>query len=256
MQNIDDLKKQLEAKTNELEAVKKAAIEQTAKYNDNVKKLIRLLARAYRERDEAKGNLQQLLLQTNQALAAPSTMGMPTLPSTLFPQSHSIAVNNATVRAATSTATTLPIPSPSPQSPYIMVDSTTAHATARLENHQTDWTIIENLAKGGPGPQQGQLLTAVCEASQLFNSVAKACSHSVLPMSQTPPQVLQAPQVPPTPVRVHKARGQPRTASSNSHVSNGSSSSSTSLSASTLWSLDSTDQIQMPKRQRIYIDID
>ncbi|KAJ8439918.1 hypothetical protein Cgig2_003984 [Carnegiea gigantea] len=169
MQDVDDLKKQLESKTKELEAVKKAAIERTKQYNDNVKKLIRLLGRACKERDEAKDKLQKLLLQTNQALAPPLTAG------------------------------TL-----SPQSPLITVDNTTAHGSpCSKNNHQADWAIIENLAKGRRRPQQGHLLTAVCEASQLLNSVAKTGSHSVLlPVPQTPPQVADALQVPATPIFV------------------------------------------------------
>lgn len=62
LQPFDDLKKQLHCLTIDLAEARKEAIEQARINKENVKKLIHLLGVAYKERDEARNQLNKLLM--------------------------------------------------------------------------------------------------------------------------------------------------------------------------------------------------
>ncbi|KAK4785820.1 hypothetical protein SAY86_002509 [Trapa natans] len=197
--SVEEVKHLLLCTTLELETVRMVAGEEMMKYRQNIMHLLGLLKVAYQERDQARGQLHQLLNK----LAAPQDSSA--LNELLF---HRLQPDGCLMPAkANSTLTESTNNSLSP------VDSIFDSSSLVLENQRQNasvqeyvglgslvdqkfdprMTMIDELAKGKALPQKGKLLEAIMEAGPLLHTLLMA---GRLPQWRDPPP-LQPISIPP-----------------------------------------------------------
>ncbi|KAL5581080.1 hypothetical protein UlMin_013522 [Ulmus minor] len=187
LENIDELKQKLLDTTMELESVKMEAREQIKKSDVSIKNLLNLLKIAYKERDEAREQLQKILLNNNNKLMV-SNKNQPQIP-TILPQNQ-------------------------PESPLLLPTKanssfTESNSISETYNHQSHGsTPVDSLLEGKLLPQKGKLLQSEMDAGLLLQTLLVA---GPLPRWQNPPP-LQTFKIPPVSIKgceassVHKRK--------------------------------------------------
>ncbi|XP_021716224.1 uncharacterized protein LOC110684121 [Chenopodium quinoa] len=220
-ESVVELKQKLEYKTYELEMTKNETNEEIRKSNEQIKKLLQLLQTAYKERDEAKFQLQKV--QQIMAFNKPNNNNnaidhfIPTTNSSAFlappfsPDSPLLLANfavtkaNSTITDSSSfsleTHTTNNhnnfshphslVSSPAASSPdssnNVFSTPPTLSPKPTPKKIDQESLIIANLAKGKALPPKGKLLQAVLESGPLLSTLMVAGS---LPQWRNPPGVL------------------------------------------------------------------
>lgn len=214
--SIDELKQRLQYMTYDLEITRKRANEEMRKNREQTNRLLQLLQAAFKERDEAKAQLnkiQQILPfinNTNNNSIKPCFDELiPFSPDTTLFTNSGLTESQSQSQSQSLSHVSSPVmdslsypPPPAPSSS----DSTAINGLKpKLETTQmmiiqpnkvTDQgsSIIEKLAKGRPLPQKGKLLEAVVEAGPLLQTLMVAGS---LPRWHNPPVVVPYNQIPP-----------------------------------------------------------
>ena len=207
--------------TYELEITKKKANEELRKNEEHIQKLLQRLQAAFKERDEAKAQLnklQQILPLINNCnnnkqacfdQLIPFSPDTPLFNNSGFTESQSQSHSQSQSQSQSLSYVSSPVvdslsypPPPAPSSS----DSTaitgfrpkleTTHRMIIQPNKVTDQgsLIIEKLAKRRPLPQKGNLLEAVLEAGPLLQTLMVAGS---LPRWRNPPSLVPYHQIPP-----------------------------------------------------------
>uniref|UniRef100_A0A803LCP0 Uncharacterized protein n=1 Tax=Chenopodium quinoa TaxID=63459 RepID=A0A803LCP0_CHEQI len=190
-ESVVELKQKLEYKTYELEMTKNETNEEIRKSNEQIKKLLQLLQTAYKERDEAKFQLQKV--QQIMAFNKPNNNNnaidhfIPTTNSSAFlappfsPDSPLLLANFA-VTKANSTIT---------DSSSFSLET---HTTNNHNNFSHPHSLVSSPAASSPDstkgkalPPKGKLLQAVLESGPLLSTLMVAGS---LPQWRNPPGVL------------------------------------------------------------------
>ena len=158
----------------ELESVKMEAREQIKKSEVSIKNLLNLVKIAYKERDEAREQLQKILLNNKKKLMV-SNKNQPEIP-TILPQNE-------------------------PESPLFLPTKanssiTESNSLSETYNHQSHSSspvdslldvvssLVDNLLKGKLLPQKGKLLQSVMDAGQLLQTLRMV---GPLPWPNPPP---------------------------------------------------------------------
>lgn len=223
-EGVDELKQKLQFMTYELEMTRNETNEEIRKNNEHIRKLLKLLQTACKERDEAKDELkklQQIMAfnkKTNNDNVVFDHLMMPNsaFPATPFsPDSPLLTTNFATKTTSTITDsssfslethnnnnnfnshTQSHVSSPAASSPdssnNIVFNTTSATKPTTTKVVDQEMLIMARLAKGRTLPQKGKLLQAVLEAGPLLSTLMVAGS---LPQWRNPPGVLTH-QIPP-----------------------------------------------------------
>ncbi|KAB1996955.1 hypothetical protein E1A91_D13G273600v1 [Gossypium mustelinum] len=181
-EDFDELNLKLQYTIMELENVKMDAIEQTRKHNEETKHLLNLLELAYKERDEAKNQLQNLInkLVPNSQFENPIFL-TPKPNSTSITESNSLSDpyhhhNNHNHGDSFIDTVTSP-------------DFSTIKMGFLNQTNVPSITTVDGLTKGKILPQKGKLLQAVMEAGPLLQTLLVA---GPLPNWRNPPPPLQA----------------------------------------------------------------
>ncbi|KAL5581079.1 hypothetical protein UlMin_013521 [Ulmus minor] len=192
LDNVDELKQKLLDTTMELESVKMEAREQIKKSEVSIKNLLNLVKIAYKERDEAREQLQKILLNNNNKLMV-SNKNQPEIP-TILPQNE-------------------------PESPLFLPTKanssiTESNSLSETYNHQSHGSSpvdslldavsspVDNLLKGKLLPQIGKLLQSVMDAGPLLQTLLVV---GPLPWPNPPP--LQTFKIPPVSIKGCEASG-------------------------------------------------
>lgn len=168
-QSVGELKQSLVATTLELEAAK----DELKKKEQSIGKLADLVRQVAKERDEARDQLQQLLLAAAATAPAPPRVTSSVTDSDCSLVSSPVdpffdPVTSADNRKPSPAATPPPPPPPAP---------------ARLLQQDA---VLDMLASKRPLPQKGRLLAAVMEAGPLLQNLLVA---GQLPRWRNPPTV-------------------------------------------------------------------
>ncbi|KAH7542516.1 uncharacterized protein LOC107405107 isoform X2 [Ziziphus jujuba] len=227
-ENIDELKQKLLYTTIELESVKLQAKEQIRKSEENVKNLLDLLNVAYKERDEARDQLQKLFnrILPSSPAELPAVVPHPKPESPLLMPAKAA---NSSITESNSLSETYnqqshgssPVDSffdavSSPDFSTInMADSSTMAfvkqqfvqdynaslptglVSSTMAKTDPSSAVIDNLVKGKILPQKGKLLQAVMESGPLLQTLLVA---GPLPMWRNPPPV-QPFKIPPVSIK-------------------------------------------------------
>ncbi|CAA7032164.1 unnamed protein product [Microthlaspi erraticum] len=177
MQSIDEMSQNLQSTLCELETLKMEASEKSRTHREEVNHLLNLLKFTQQERDEAKQQLSQFLIQTQ------------------IPNSRSINESNSLSHDGSSSPSSSELSSflyIHPSQPSMIIEDPTAN------NHQLD--PLDFLVMGKAFPETGKLLQAVVEAGPLLQTllVAGPLPNWVNPPPQTQSQRFDLP--PPTPI--------------------------------------------------------
>lgn len=220
MQNIDELKQKLLYTTLELEAVKAETDIEMKRNMESMKQLLQLLKLACQERDEAKDQLQKLLIKimptNDQQFFNPTNPSIPNcFTNDQLQQIHplmpakansSITESNGLSDAynhnSSSPVDSLFDPISSPEFSNINLESPFVqdyHPNAISSSKVDEATLVmEGMIKGKNLPQKGNLLQAVMEAGPLLQTLLVA---GPLPRWRNPPP-LQGFNIPPMVVAV------------------------------------------------------
>lgn len=224
LQSIDELRQRLLCTTIELESLKVEASEVMRKQKEDIKHLIDLLNMAYKERDEAKDQLQKLLnklLPSNSALLHPillqtkleSPLVIPMKANSSITESNSLSdtYNHQSHGGSSPVDSFLDAVTSPDFSSINMADS--SHINYMNKTYVQDYTgamstglvsasvpkidpadaAIDSLINGKVLPQKGKLLQAVTEAGPLLQTLLVA---GPLPQWRNPPP-LQNFKIPP-----------------------------------------------------------
>ncbi|XP_019199576.1 PREDICTED: uncharacterized protein LOC109193181 [Ipomoea nil] len=191
LQAIDELKQRLLCTNLELEQLKVETCEETRKSNEYVKQLIHLVKIAFRERDEARDQLQKLMM--NNVNYPIITANSCITESNSFSETFNNNNNNNNHHShgsspAAAESTFLKVGS-SPELSNLDYNAAMAAAAADVK--------IESLVKGKPLPEKGKFLQAVLEAPPLLQTLVVAAP---LPRWRNPPQ-LKSFHIPPVSIR-------------------------------------------------------
>ncbi|KAF2295796.1 hypothetical protein GH714_034024 [Hevea brasiliensis] len=200
-ENIDELRQKLLFTTIELESLKVQATEEMRKHEEDVKHLIDLLKMAYKERDEAKDQLQKLL---NKLMPFNSDELHIIVPQAQ-PESPLVIPMKANSSVTESNSGSSPVTSPDFSS-INMADSThinfvnkayvqeytgslsTGLVTPSVSKIDPADAAIDILINGKVLPQKGKLLQAVTDAGPLLQTLVVGGS---LPRWRNPPPLQQ-----------------------------------------------------------------
>ncbi|KAL5581081.1 hypothetical protein UlMin_013523 [Ulmus minor] len=181
LDSVDELKQKLLDTTMELESVKMEAREQIKKSEVSIKNLLNLVKIAYKERDEAREQLQKILLNNNNKLMV-SNKNQPEIPTILLQNE--------------------------PESPLFLPTKanssiTESNSLCERYNHQSHGSSpVDNLLKGKLLPQKGKLLQSVMDAGPLLQTLLVV---GPLPWPNPPP--LQTFKIPPVSIKGCEASG-------------------------------------------------
>ncbi|KAJ4875122.1 hypothetical protein Rs2_40140 [Raphanus sativus] len=173
-ESIDEISQNLQNTLFELETLKMEANEKTRTHTEEVNQLITLLKSTQQERDEARQQLSQFLIQTQNTNSRTTTES-----NSLSPQGSSSPLS--------SSVRTIHHPQPS----MILEDPTAQN------HHQPD--PLDILVMGKAFPETGKLLKAVVEAGPLLQTllVAGTLPKWVNPPPQTESQRFELPPLTP-----------------------------------------------------------
>lgn len=190
LQSMDELKQKLVYTTIELESVKMEANQEMIKNKENVKNLLNLLQMAYKERDEAKNQLQNVL---NKLMLSSSHFQAE---SPLVKANSSITESNSlSAETFNNNPQSQSHGSPVVDSFFDAVSSPDLSSLNVGDSYNVDPSglVIENIVKGKKLPEKGRLLQTVMEAGPLLQTLLVA---GPLPRWRNPPP-LQPFKIPP-----------------------------------------------------------
>ncbi|KAL5581077.1 hypothetical protein UlMin_013519 [Ulmus minor] len=234
LEKVDELKQKLLDTTMELESVEMEAREQIKKSHESIKNLHNLVKIAYKERDEAREQLQKILLNKKKLMV--SNKNQPKIPTILpqirpeiptsLPQNQPesplfLPTKENSSTESNSLSDSLLDAGSSPEFSNInMADSNNLEflnqqfvqdynvLPSNLNKIDHGFVLIDNLLKGKPLPQKGKLLQYVMDAGPLLQTLLVA---GPLPRWQNPPP-LQTFKIPPVSIKgceassVHKRK--------------------------------------------------
>ncbi|KAF5727401.1 hypothetical protein HS088_TW22G01094 [Tripterygium wilfordii] len=202
---IEELKQNLLYTTIELESLKKEASEKIQKQKEDMKWLNNFLRVAYQQRDEAKEQLQILLM--NKLKPSTPTELKPILPHTQSESPFLLpAKANSSITESNSLSETYDSHyshgSP-PLDSFFNPVSSPEFSTINVVNPKIDraTAVIDNVVKGKTLPQKGKLMQTVMEAGPLLQTLLLA---GPLPSWRNPPP-MQPLQIPPVTIRSSEA---------------------------------------------------
>ncbi|KAL5581076.1 hypothetical protein UlMin_013518 [Ulmus minor] len=221
LENIDELKQKLLDTTMELESVKMEAREQIKKSDVSTKNLLNLLKIAYKERDEAREQLQKIKLMVSNknqpeipTILPPnqpeSPLFLPTKANSSITESNSLSETYNHQSHGSSPVDSLLDAVSSPEfSNFNMADSNNLGFVnqqfvqdynilpTNLNKIDHGSVLIDNLLMGKPLPQKGKLLQSVMDAGPLLQTLLVA---GPLPRWRNPPP-LQTFKIPPVSIK-------------------------------------------------------
>ncbi|KAI3667634.1 hypothetical protein L6452_42703 [Arctium lappa] len=209
-ENIDELKQKLLYTTLELEAVKAETDEEKKKNMESMKQLLQLLKLACQERDEAKDQLQKLLIKimptNDQQFFNPTNPSIPNCftndqlqqihqGNLLMPAKANSSISESNSLSDAYNHNSSPVdsffdPISSPEFSNINLETPFVHnyhpngASSSKVDQAT--LVMEGMIKGKNLPQKGNLLQAVMEAGPLLQTLLVA---GPLPRWRNPPPV-------------------------------------------------------------------
>ncbi|KAG6593425.1 hypothetical protein SDJN02_00521 [Cucurbita argyrosperma subsp. argyrosperma] len=190
-QGLDEIKQKLLCATIELESAKMEANQEMMKNKESVKNLMNLLQMAYRERDEAKNQLQKVLneLMLTSHFQAESPVGKA---NSSITESNSLSADTFNNNPQSQSQS---LGSPVVDSFFDAVSSTDFSSLNVGDSYNVDpcGLVIENIVKGKKLPEKGRLLQSVMEAGPLLQTLLVA---GPLPRWRNPPP-LQPFKIPP-----------------------------------------------------------
>ncbi|XP_010510590.1 PREDICTED: uncharacterized protein LOC104786828 [Camelina sativa] len=188
-ESMDELRQKLQYSSFELEAVKAKANEETKLHQEEVKNLLHLLKRTRQERDEAKDQLQKLLvIKTNSSITESNSHGSSPVDSFFEPVSSPEFSNFNMV-----------VPEPVNQ---IKFKNRQQHQHQQqqqtvnriLKKVDPVEALMDEIVKGKSLPEKGKLLQTVMESGPLLQTLLVA---GPLPRWRNPPPLQQSFRVPP-----------------------------------------------------------
>lgn len=190
---MDELGQKLLYTSLELEKLKSEAMEEMQKNKEYVNQLIQLLKLAIQERDEARNQLDKLIISSSAAAADI----FPATPQYFHGGGDSPILKparaNSSITESNSLSETLNYHSPTVDS---LFDAAISPPPEIIQDHPVavdrGTMVVESLSKGRPLPRKGMLLQAVLEAGPLLQMLMVA---GPLPRWRNPPQ-MQPFQVP------------------------------------------------------------
>ncbi|XP_050229054.1 uncharacterized protein LOC126678195 [Mercurialis annua] len=196
-EGIDEMKQKLLYTTIELETLKVEATEEMRKHKEDVKQLIDLLKNAYKERDEAKDQLQKLLNkllpESSPILPPPQSESPP-----VFPMKANSSITESNSSSATYNHHSVDSMFDGVASPdFSSINMADSSKTYVQESYNLADAAIDNLVKGKLLPEKGKLLQAVTEAGPLLQTLLVA---GPLPRWRNPPP-LQTFRIPPVSIK-------------------------------------------------------
>ncbi|KAJ0245942.1 Uncharacterized protein HA466_0175430 [Hirschfeldia incana] len=165
-ESLDEMRQNLQNTLFELETLKMEANEKSRTHTEEVNQLLTLLKSTQRERDEARQQLSQFLIQTQNSNSRSITTESNSEHSSSSPSSSEL-----------SSLLNIHLPQPS-----MILDDPTAH-----KHHQLD--PMDALVMGKAFPETGKLLKAVVEAGPLLQTLLVA---GPLPKWVNPPPQTQS----------------------------------------------------------------
>ncbi|KAK9029102.1 hypothetical protein V6N11_026225 [Hibiscus sabdariffa] len=186
-ESFDELKLKLQYTAIELESVKMEAVERTVKYKEELKLIVNLLNLAYKERDEARDQLQKLL---NKLMPYETPLMIAAKTNSSITESNSSSPVDSLFDAVTSPDfPTFKMPDSSGMGllnqPFGCLSTGLVPplvSTTKVADVET--ALIDDLSKGKTLPEKGKLLHAVMEAGPLLSTLLVA---GPLPQWRNPP---------------------------------------------------------------------
>lgn len=191
-QGIDDLKRRLLCTTIELESFKMEAKDEIRKSEEILANLFDLLKVVQKERDEARDQLQKLLIKVMPNNAFPQTQPeipilLPAMVNSSMAESNSLSVSETYNNHQSHSSS--PVDSffdsvNSPELSNINVVDSNKICFANKTNEAS--ALFKNITKGKVLPQKGKLLQTVMEAGPLLQTLLVA---GPLPRWRNPPKM-------------------------------------------------------------------